>query len=196
MTDLRAPFVKAALEAVDDIGQRHSGDGENCNTDEDFVGLERGSRNRDHEADTGGGGIEFADHDADERATDGESKARENEGNRGGQHDRLENLPFRRAETSRRGEQVRRRSFDAVPGVDQEWKNRAQKNDPHLGKDADTQPNDDERQKGDAWRGVHRVDERVADVRKPLIPADRNAERNSENDREEITPGKLYPAYI
>ena len=45
-------------------------------TDEDFIGLERGSRHRNHEADTGGGGIEFADHDADQRATDGQVEGR------------------------------------------------------------------------------------------------------------------------
>ena len=124
------------------------------------------------------------------------SKAGENERNGGRQNDGFENLPFRSAETSRRGEQVRRRSFDAVAGVDQERKNRAQENDADLGQNADTQPNDDQRQERDARSGVHRVDERVANVGKSLIPADGNAERYSEDDRQEITPGKLDAANI
>ena len=55
------------LKAVDHLGRGHAADGEDEDADKNFVGLERRARHGDHEADARCGGIEFADHNADER---------------------------------------------------------------------------------------------------------------------------------
>jgi hypothetical protein len=70
-TDLWTPLVKAAFVAVDDIRHDHSGNGKDQDADEDFVGLERGASDCDHESNARGSGVEFAYHDTDERASHG-----------------------------------------------------------------------------------------------------------------------------
>src|SRR5688572_10659576 len=66
--NLWTPLVEATLIAVDDVGQNHAANREDQYTDENLVGLERRTRDRDHKADAGGRGIQLADHDTDERA--------------------------------------------------------------------------------------------------------------------------------
>ena len=84
--DLWTPFVEAALITVDDIGHDHAGDGENQNTDENFVGLECRAGDRNHEADTGSSRVQLADHDADECAADSQTKAGQNKRHSRRQH--------------------------------------------------------------------------------------------------------------
>ena len=70
-TNLWTPLVEAAFVPVDDVRHDHSGDGKDQDADEDFIGLERGASDCDHESNARGGGVEFAYHDTDERASHG-----------------------------------------------------------------------------------------------------------------------------
>ena len=67
---------------------------------------------------------------------------------------------------------------------------------PTLDKDADAKPDDDQRQEGDARRGIHGVDEWIANVCEALVPADGDAKGNRENDRQEVAPEELDAADI
>ena len=67
---LGPPLVEARLVPIDDVGHYHAGDGKNQHADEDFISLKGCAGDRDHETDARRGGIELADHDADQGATD------------------------------------------------------------------------------------------------------------------------------
>src|SRR5690349_2170120 len=194
--DFRTPLIKAGLVTIDDIGQYHTADREDQNTDKNFIRLESGAGDGDHETDTGGGRIQFTNHNADQRAANGKPETGQYKRNRRGEDNRLEDLPFGSSETACRREEIRGRGFDAIAGVDQKREDGAQKNDSDFRQDSDTEPDNNQGQQGNAGRGIHRVHERVADVGEFFIPTDSDAERNGDDDREKISPDELYAANI
>ena len=65
-----APATEPLFNATEQLHANHPGQRENQDADKDLVGLKGRAGNRDHKTYPGGGGIEFADHDADQCATD------------------------------------------------------------------------------------------------------------------------------
>ena len=66
-SNFRAPFIEPVLNPVQNICKDNAGDREDQHTNEYFVGLERRSRNRDHEANSGRCRIKLADQNANQR---------------------------------------------------------------------------------------------------------------------------------
>src|SRR6185369_2202263 len=140
----RTPFIEPSFITIDEIGQCHTADREDQNTDKYFISLESGAGNRNHKTDARCSRIQFTDHNTDQGAADGKTQTGQYKWNRRGKDDRLEDLPFRSAETARRSEKVRGRGFDAIAGIDQKREDGAKKNDSDFRQDADTEPDDNQ----------------------------------------------------
>ena len=138
----------------------------------------------DHHADAGRGAVDFADHDADHAAPDGEPQPGEQERDRARQDDAAEQQPVAGAEASRDAEQPRVGGAHRGHGVDSDRQHREQKDDQHLGGKPGADPDDDQRQERDLRRGVERGEERLDRIGEAAIPAGGKAERNADRDRE------------
>jgi len=92
--NFRAPFVKAMLDSVQNIRQNDTGDRKYQHTNKYLIGLERRSRNRDHETDPGSCGIKLADQHTNQSSSHGDTEAGQKERQRGREHDALKHLPL------------------------------------------------------------------------------------------------------
>src|SRR5262245_11997595 len=93
-----APDVDAALDALHDLDQDHTGGDDGEHADDHLVGLEARAGLADHGADPRGRAVDFADHHTDHAAADGEAKPREQERDRARQDDGPEQPPVSGAE--------------------------------------------------------------------------------------------------
>src|SRR5581483_108015 len=174
----------------------HAAQRENADADENLVGLKSRAGYRDHEPDARRGGVKLAHQHADQGAAHRETQPGENKRDRRGHDDGLEDHPFRSAEAARGVEQIGGRGFDAVAGVDQDRKNRAEKNNADLGHDADAEPDDHQRQERDPRRRVHGVDERIEDIAHALVPAGQDAEGNADHGGESVAADEFNAAHV
>lgn len=74
--DFGAPLIESSFYSGDCLGADHAGEGEYEDTDKNLVGLESSAGNRDHETDSGGGGVKLADHDAHNGSPEPEPETR------------------------------------------------------------------------------------------------------------------------
>ena len=179
------------LVVVYNTGQGHSRDGEDKNSDENLVGLEGGSGDRDHEADPRCRRVELADHDADKSATHRQAQTGQNEWHGRWKHDRLKDLPIRSPKASCSGKEIVRCRLHSVTSVDQQGKEGAKENDTDLGDNADPEPNNDERQESNPWGRVHGVNKWVANVGESLVPTDGDPNRDGDNNGKQVSPEKF-----
>ena len=141
-------------------GQHDSGEGDDQHAHEQRVGGEGLSAVGDHEADALAAAEHLADHHADQSQRDALTDAGQDERHGAGNRDGREDLPVRGAEGARGAQQIAVDRLDAADGVDQDREERRDKNDEDLRPHADPEPDDDERDHGDARRGIQRVQER------------------------------------
>src|SRR5262249_49293075 len=140
------------------------------------------ARLRDREADAFRRGVELADDDADETASDRDPRRRGEIGKRAGQNDLEVKIFFAAAEGAHDADEQRIGGFHAGEDVENERKDREQKNQHRLAGEPDAEKDDEERRDRDERARVERREKRVKRVFHAPLPAHDDAEWYADDD--------------
>src|SRR5437867_6339112 len=157
--DLRAPFLEAALETVQQLHHQDSGRRDDQDADEHLVGLEGGSGHGDEVADPGGGGVQLTYHDPEQGPTRRILEPREDEGDGAGDDDAPEDLELRGPEAPGHLEKALLGGLDPGRRVEEHRDHGSEEDHEDLEPAANPEPDDDDRQQRHARNRVQDVDE-------------------------------------
>src|SRR5207237_10298740 len=82
----------------------------------------------------------------------------------------------------------------AVDGIDENLKESREKNDEYLRPHADSNPDDDQRNHGNAGRRVKRVQKRIGDEPRSAVPANEDTHDNAGDERNPESDRKIFSA--
>ncbi len=190
-----APFLEARLDATDGFDSDDPGDREQEDPEQGPVALAQLGRASDEDADALGLGVELGGHDADQGPGDAQAKAGDDERHGRRNDDRPEEELLRGVEAAGHVDEAAIRRLHALHRRDDDGEERAQEDDRDLGPGSEDAEHDHEdRQQRDPRQGVEEVQPGVQGVLEAPEPAGGQADRDAQDDRQEVAERELREA--
>ena len=179
----RAPRHRPRLEPAERGGHQPAGDRDRHHPDEDHRREEIEARLVEHVAETQDRADQLARHERGPARLEREPEAGEDERQRAREQHLAREHPSRHAERARRFDEMRLDRADAGVAVDHGRHERREPDDEHLGRVAEPEPHDRERDPCERRDRAHQQERRVDERLGAAAPAHQHAERHADRHR-------------